>query len=1106
MEKWNDQIVKRHIKTHTEMSALDWAAVTVLNSFLRSKGRIITDFPTGDKWPNLDGSFEYVPDPTISRAPRQKFVTQIKGTTTLSKTEHFFSYQLQSLGFPAAIFSKLTLDPALLFVVVNPEDRGKERVFWKYMSPKVLREIDYQKSSVAIHFTEDDEIENSEKGILAFCQQLNHISNTHSYLSGLSDLDYKKEDIDRIINNCNEEITEFIDLLVSSDYSRDSISKKIIARLRDFCGAAIIKLTSKNSYNKASLKLAWELALLNGDTNYLCSFYDKLRYLDMRVPEEGQAERLILNYYHYLWQIQQDLRPYYGSSILFNLDSFPLDLDPTDSNYYNLIAKAINCATTQRSGFNQTRYSIVKSHPFYVQGDRYYELTLQLVNENATKYNRITVYSCNNIPAYYPIQISYVSSTIKLWDIDNKIIILKDWRVSIEPSSLNMISKIIHANNAPISSRFGEYQSFMDFLKTSGITVLDLIDLEAIDFNSVLNNIFNNTNTSHLKTTLLMLKKRYSKKAPYSKGKNVIRYLLIHLSSETIRCCLPDQYSQRLLDQNIGISSRCYPFEKNPFISNLAGRRTTREQQVSSLIKVAGNIKYKAAYPYIAIRNATENTGEIYHQTDKFPPLNIESFNAHLDSWEQSKGFRIVQEEDMFFIKSYETTTISILKELITLSQKGTKGQHAFNKRFIKDKQYNLSDPLKIAAIENAFVYSQILLIYGAAGTGKTTLLNYLSNLTVGKKKLFLTKTNAALENLKRRITNPGNDDSFVSIDSFTRRYNIEDYDVIFVDECSTIENEVMSKLLEKRSPSSYLVLSGDIHQIESIDFGNWFYYAKEIISTSGASVELLNNWRTNNDNLISLWDSVRKRNHLMIEKLAIDDSFCDVISEKILHPEYKDEVVLCLNYDGKFGLNNINNYFQCANPHTSFKWHEWEYKVDDPILFNNSERFPFLYNNLKGRIRKIEQPSNSEIIFTVTICLILTEKDCDNYGIDFISNTETETTIRFSISDYYDDNGELIEDKQSLSVVPFQLAYAVSIHKAQGLEYDSVKVIIPKSNTEKITHAMFYTAITRAKKSLKIYWSAETMNSVLTGFENARKNDFSLNIIKSKLTNEGLL
>ena len=40
-------------------------------------------------------------------------------------------------------------------------------------------------------------------------------------------------------------------------------------------------------------------------------------------------------------------------------------------------------------------------------------------------------------------------------------------------------------------------------------------------------------------------------------------------------------------------------------------------------------------------------------------------------------------------------------------------------------------------------------------------------------------------------------------------------------------------------------------------------------------------------------------------------------------------------------------------------------------------------------------------------------------------------------------------------SIIPFQLAYAVSIHKAQGLEYNSVKVVIPQSNTEKITHGI---------------------------------------------------
>ena len=62
----------------------------------------------------------------------------------------------------------------------------------------------------------------------------------------------------------------------------------------------------------------------------------------------------------------------------------------------------------------------------------------------------------------------------------------------------------------------------------------------------------------------------------------------------------------------------------------------------------------------------------------------------------------------------------------------------------------------------------------------------------------------------------------------------------------------------------------------------------------------------------------------------------------------------------------------------------------------------------------------------------------------------------------------------------PVQIAYAVSIHKAQGLEYRSVKIVITNETEERITHNIFYTAITRAKEKLKIYWSPETEKSVL--------------------------
>ena len=76
-------------------------------------------------------------------------------------------------------------------------------------------------------------------------------------------------------------------------------------------------------------------------------------------------------------------------------------------------------------------------------------------------------------------------------------------------------------------------------------------------------------------------------------------------------------------------------------------------------------------------------------------------------------------------------------------------------------------------------------------------------------------------------------------------------------------------------------------------------------------------------------------------------------------------------------------------------------------------------------------------------------------------------------------------EDDDSLNTtVPFQVAYAVSIHKAQGLEYDSVKIVITDANEDDITHSIFYTAVTRARERLRIFWTPETQQAVLKSLQ----------------------
>lgn len=158
------------------------------------------------------------------------------------------------------------------------------------------------------------------------------------------------------------------------------------------------------------------------------------------------------------------------------------------------------------------------------------------------------------------------------------------------------------------------------------------------------------------------------------------------------------------------------------------------------------------------------------------------------------------------------------------------------------------------------------------------------------------------------------------------------------------------------------------------------------------------------------------------------------------------------------------------------------------------------LYNNLKGTIVNIQSDLKC-ISFTIDIPIVLTAIDVRESDLSIISNSNNSTRISFTVYENDEnDSNEDYEEARLKSIVPFQLAYAVSIHKAQGLEYKSIKVVIPNSNVEKITHGIFYTAITRAKEKLKIFWSTDTMNQIINSFYEGKNDKISLEMIKKRL------
>lgn len=151
--------------------------------------------------------------------------------------------------------------------------------------------------------------------------------------------------------------------------------------------------------------------------------------------------------------------------------------------------------------------------------------------------------------------------------------------------------------------------------------------------------------------------------------------------------------------------------------------------------------------------------------------------------------------------------------------------------------------------------------------------------------------------------------------------------------------------------------------------------------------------------------------------------------------------------------------------------------------MFNESSTFsPLIHNNSKGRIAGI-WPEEKKIHFNIELEESINEMDALGYGFTLVGESEKgNPIISFSINKYRSTD-EDDQDNDS-TVVPFQVAYAVSIHKAQGLEYDSVKIVITNEAEERITQNIFYTAITRAKNKLKIYWSPETGQHILERLE----------------------
>lgn len=893
--------------------------------------------------------------------------------------------------------------------------------------------------------------------------------------------------VSKQIQSASEAICRNIESL--SD-QRALLSQNILSQLRNLVEAVVVCLHTGSidaEFHYNAVEPGLDFVKRKARFNFLGKFHKLIQKSVSHYTLDGDAsERLMLKYYEYLHRIRSLLRNNCGVSVLANLEAFPVDLDPSLREYQEKIAaRIVAVRSTPPDTSPKHRYYIHKTRPFFIGGKIYYEATFYRAVNKVSKFDRIIAFTDIDMTDKYPAMLTLRRDSIEVLGQTMPVMIIRDWEVSIRPCEFDNFARLFSIDSK-VRSYSTEYRYLMHGLTVGSSSLLDLLDIPDDKYATVRAEGTAGVVQPQIFPVLDQARRIVRSATP---GHNVLRYLMLRMYNQILK----PQYHQDACNllSGLKLTYGCIPFDTMPFCTSLTAHNPRYWDLVESLDTTG------RAHELLArrVKNNVEHHGVLYTPVadlDGFGDVNvlISTYNNKLHST-HTKRRQLVLDKGHVFISGYENETLYIVEKLQEYASSRIDGYTQAVERWLDETPHRIDDRTKVEALKRLFDQSRVALIYGAAGTGKSTMLGHIAHYFNDKKKLFLAHTHPAIDNLKRKVTAQNSD--FWTISSQIGRKNTgQECDLLIIDECSAVSNADMIKVLEKTS-FKLLVLVGDVYQIQSIQFGNWFEIIRSFIPNTSV-FELKTPYRTTNKSLLEFWNKVRNINDDIAESMA-RNGYSAVLDKTLFETPLRDEIILCLNYDGLYGINNFNRFLQSNNSGVGITWGDSTYKIGDPVLFSETERFrPAIYNNLKGWIVDINRFPD-RIQFDIQLDRPISEIDVDGVELEYMG----ESTVRFSV---YEKEISDEDDDSLITYVPFQVAYAVSIHKAQGLEYDSVKIVITDANEDDITHNIFYTAVTRARKRLRIFWTPETQQSVLNSLSrSAISKDVALLAIRRNLT-----
>ncbi len=381
-------------------------------------------------------------------------------------------------------------------------------------------------------------------------------------------------------------------------------------------------------------------------------------------------------------------------------------------------------------------------------------------------------------------------------------------------------------------------------------------------------------------------------------------------------------------------------------------------------------------------------------------------------------------------------------------------------------------------AIRESF-YEKILVITGGPGTGKTTIIKAVVDIFRhwGRTVLLTAPTGRAAKRLSEATHMEAKTihrtlEYTPKVGNFRRNESRPlKCDSLIIDEFSMVDLPLMHYLLKAVPPSMRLVLVGDKDQLPSVGPGNLL---RDIIDSGAVEVVRLNQiFRQEKDSLIvSNAHRINQGKKLIYPEKGDKDSDFYFIAQEDEHKAFNMIMNLCSdNIPQKLGLDPLSLQIQVISP---------------------MYRGIIGVDNLNVELQKRLNPSheglktgNREIRIKDKMMQVRNNYDKEVFNGDIGTVVEIDKRAYQVAVDF--EGKVVIYQREEMNEITH--AYAISVHKSQGSEYQAVVIPLLTQHFIMLQRNLFYTALTRAKRLSCIVGSYKALYIAIKNDKPVKRN-----------------